>query len=286
MTKQIRILDILKKSSEYLEQKNIGEARLSAEHLLCKVLNYARIELYTNFEKPLNEKEISQMRELLLERAKGKPVQYIIGDTDFYNSRINVNEHVLIPRPETEELVECVINNLDSDFSGSILDIGTGSGAIAISLAKVFPNAKIIAIDISQKALEIAQDNAKLNQVSNIKFFRKDIFKSGEAKEKFDIIVSNPPYIPKIDIPTLQDEVKKFEPLEALTDYGDGLAFYRYFADNFHLLLKPTGVFFLEMGYDQSTKIKLFFKKNNFQTNIIEDFSSHKRILMGSFELS
>ncbi|WP_061256220.1 peptide chain release factor N(5)-glutamine methyltransferase [Leptospira interrogans] len=213
------ILTLLKKSEEFLKKKEIPSARLDAEILLADLLNLQRVKLYVNFERLLNETEKNAYRKRILERSKNKPTAYITSQKAFYNSIFFVNENVLIPRPETEELVEKVL----SDFKGNIgeqnvLDLCTGSGCIGISLKLARKDWNITLSDISKEALEVATKNAIqiLGEEKHIQFLESDLFLSIPKESKFNLIVTNPPYIPISDKAEMMKDVIDYEPHLAL----------------------------------------------------------------------
>lgn len=231
-----KIIDIIKVSENALKEKNISKARLNAELLLANTLNTERINLYLNFDKPLTETEIKLYKEKLKRRLHFEPLQYIIGSTEFYGLKFKVTPDVLIPRPETELLVEKSLEIISSSGKETIniLEVGTGSGCISIAIASK-SKCKVDAIDISKESINIAKENSNLNGTSeSINFFVKNIF-DGIDLTKYDLIVSNPPYIPISEFELLPPEIKNYEPKSALTDDEDGLSFYRKL---FHLLIE------------------------------------------------
>ena len=224
-----RIIDIIKASEKVLKEKNITNPRLNAELLLAEALNTKRINLYLNFEKPLGEGEIKLYKDKLKRRLDHEPLQYILGHAEFYGLDFKVNKNVLIPRPETEILADKSVEVLTQFNSANprILEIGTGSGCISIAIASKI-NCKIDAIDRSEEALEVARGNSKANgTVSKINFVQKDLFTDFVDFNDYDLVVSNPPYIPIGEYGSLQNEIKDYEPKYALTDGNDGLEFYR-----------------------------------------------------------
>ena len=188
------IMDIVKWGTEYFQKNGIDSPRLTIELLLCKLLSIQRIEIYTNFEKPLMPSELKSLKKMIKRRIHHEPLQYILGSTNFLGIKLSVNHGVLIPRPETELLVELVKNDINSKSIIETLDIGTGSGCIAIALADHFENIKIDAIDVSQQSLGIAKSNAERLGLANIQFKEENIFSMNNDK-KYNLIVSNPPYI-------------------------------------------------------------------------------------------
>ncbi len=280
----LTVLESINLSTEYLKNKGIESPRLNAELLLMHVLKCKRLDLYLLFERPLTKDETDLYRAYLKRRSKFEPLQYIMGEVEFYGLNLKVNPSVLIPRPETELLVETIITAGDSQREYKILDIGTGSGNIVISLAKHLPNSSFLAIDLSKEALNLAEENAELNSVTErISFKKIDILKDKETiQDKFDIIVSNPPYISVEEYPSLQPELRVYEPKSALTDYANGLEFYREILSHAGSILQKGGKLYFEMGIGQSGKIKDLFLENNFTNiDVIKDYQNIDRIITG-----
>ncbi len=280
--KEWSLLDIVAWGSEYFYEKGIESPRLNIELLLCHALNLSRVEIYTQFDKPLTKEELTQIRELVIKRAKRVPLQYIIGYTQFYGLKFDLNESILIPRPETEQLVDLVLKQRKSKSHVTILDIGTGSGCIAITLAKELPESKVFGIDISHDAINIAKSNAESNDVQNIEFLIFDILKKIPRKHRFDLIVSNPPYIPENEYRELEPEVHK-EPKIALVAGEDGLLFYRRFAGILPYIMNPGGEFFFEIGENQKEALEKVFNKFEFVTIFAKDWSDKERYMQGEF---
>ncbi len=225
-----RVLELVKVTENLLKEKNIDNPRLNAELLLCDVLNEPRIKLYLDFEKPLSAQEISEYREKVKRRLAREHLQYILGYAEFYGLRFRVTPDVLIPRPETEILVEKAIELISSCgiANPKILEIGTGSGCIAVSVAKNL-NCRIDAIDVSREALTVAESNAQFHKTADkINFVNSNFLADVSTLEGYDIILGNPPYIPAKEMAVVQDEIKNFEPRTALTDESEGLSFYRH----------------------------------------------------------
>lgn len=279
------IQSLLRKSVAFLEEQGVDEARRSAEMLLCSVLGVRRIDLYLRFEQPVKEDELVLYRTLIRRRLAREPVQYIMGDTEFYSLPFRVTPDVLIPRPETEHLAEAAIAALRAaDGEARALDIGTGSGILAVVLAREAPNASLTASDISAAALAVAADNAARNGVAErIRFLAHDILTgSPEALGgPFEVVVSNPPYIAPQDMAELQREISEYEPRAALTDERDGLTFYRRFAELAPALLAPGGRMFLEIGMGQRPDIeRIFVSAGCTCIDVIADYSGIERVLV------
>ncbi len=280
----LTVLDAINLSADYLKKKNIESPRINAEHLLSHVLKRKRLELYLSFDKPLNEDETNLYRELIRRRGTSEPLQYILGSVEFYGLEFRVTRDVLIPRPETEILVEKIIESFDKNSQLKILDIGTGSGNIAISLAKNFNNAEVTGIDVSGEALTIAKENSRLNDVNgNVKFGILDVLNQNITSEvKYDVIVSNPPYVSVKEYPDLRPELNVYEPRIALTDENDGLNFYRAISEKSKNILKKDGQIFFEIGQGQCEEIKNILERNKFSDiKIFKDYSDIERVITG-----
>jgi release factor glutamine methyltransferase len=281
------VLDIIKSSTELLAKKNIANPRLNVELMLCEVLDCDRVKLYLDFEKPLTKNELDLYREWFKRRLNHEPLQYITGHAYFYGYRFKVNEHVLIPRQETEILVEKVLEDIKKNPKEnlSILEIGTGSGCISIALGKKLDELEmkynIVAIDISKEALDVAAYNLEKIEGSNekISFVEKDIFEIDTFNKDIDYIVSNPPYIPYTEFEGLNEEVNKYEPTISLTDYKDGLTFYRKILG---LYSSPviTGKLFFEIAYNQKKNLESLLKDfPNVTGKFFKDYSDNDRVL-------
>ena len=284
-----KIIDLIKWGESFFKEKNIPEPRLNIELMLCNILNCKRINLYLDYDKPLNKEELTILRNFVKRRVQREPLQYILGETEFMGLKLRVNQSVLIPRPETELLVEEIIN-ISKKNNGeeiTILDIGTGSGNIAISLAKFINHSKIYSIDINKDTLKLAKENAEDNNVlDKIIFQELDILKVDEFpfNIKFDYIVSNPPYI-SIDDYKLLDPELKYEPILALTDFNDGFTFYRKIFDISKKILKKDGTIVLEISYNQAETIKnLLLENNYYDIRVIKDYSNIERIIIGKLQ--
>ena len=283
-----RVIDILKISTDYLEKKGIENPRLNVELLLGHVLKLSRVQLYLNFEKPLAPSELDQFRDFLKRRAGHEPIQYILGEVEFYSLKLKVNRSTLIPRPETEILVDTVIEqykkNFDQQKTVEIFDIGTGSGNIAIALAKNINDAHITAIDIQEEALDIARQNADFYQVcQKIDFIKQDIFTDNiDFGCKYHIIVSNPPYISRAEFKYLPLEVKNYEPYIALDGGEQGLTYHRRLLEVSKKLLLPYGFVAIEIGAFQLDNVyKVFLNSDLFQKiEMINDLNSLPRVLL------
>jgi len=278
-----KLIDLLKTTGDYFKTKNIENPRLNAELLLGHVLKMQRVNLYVEFERIISNTELSLYRELVSRRITHEPLQYILGQAEFMGLPFNVNPSVLIPRPETEILCETVLS-LKSVLNNniSILDIGTGSGCLAVSVAHFWPESKVSAIDISEQTLQTAGSNAQLNKTTNVSFFKSDIFEWPDPliPQEFSVVVSNPPYIKKDEMDTLQPEVKDFEPAEALTDFADGMKFYNHFFTLAEQGFLKCTYLVLEMSGLQPEKIVDEAKTRKFtDIEVIKDLTGIDRVL-------
>ena len=280
----LTVLEAINLSTDFLAKKNIESPRINSEHLLAHVLNCKRLDLYLSFDRPLKEEELDTYRELLRRRGKAEPLQYILGKVEFFGLEFKINKSVLIPRPETEILVEKIIECCDRNIPIKILDIGTGSGNIAVSLAKNLTCCNVVAIDISEEALETAAENSLLNNTDKRIVFKKYDFmnENNLEQESFGLIVSNPPYVSAEEFPSLRPELKVYEPRIALTDNSDGLNFYRSISAAAKTLLKSKGKIFFEVGEGQAESVKNILLQNNFsEIGIFKDYSNIDRVIKG-----
>lgn len=278
----LKLLEILEKSKEYLEKKEVSSSKFMAELIIAEVLQMKRLELYLNYERPMQENEVERIREMVKRKGNGEPLQYINGYEYFYGLKFNVNKNVLIPRPDTEILVEECLSKIKKVDRPKILDIGTGSGAISVAIGKNREDSQILAADISKEAIETAKINSEENHVKNIKFVESDVF-SNINYRKFDLIVSNPPYIPEYEYIELMREVKDFEPKLALTAEDDGYYFYKKIILSAWEYLNDSGILAFETGYNQAEKIKSIMEKSGKYSNIeiIKDYNKIDRVVTG-----
>jgi len=300
----VTVLEIIRRSSEFLEKKGVESPRLNIELLLAHALNMPRLKLYLNFERVLNESELNAVRGLVMRRAAREPLQHITGGTSFCGLEMKCSRAALVPRPETELLAERAWKFLGAPASSTAragedqravleagapnagaklaLDLGTGTGCIAIAIAKKVAGVAVHAVDISPEALALARENAAANEVEErIVFHLGDTFASLPAVMKFDLIVTNPPYIAAEEIATLSPEVRDFDPRLALDGGADGLDFYRRLATEAGAFLTPGGKLMLEFGDGQETALaQLFFDEKWIVEEIVADYSSRPRILI------
>ena len=288
-SKSWTIRDLLKVTTDYLKTKGIESPRLTSDILLAHQLKTDRMTLYLNLDQPLTKSEVAGYRSLIKRRLQREPVQYITGMQEFWSLDFQVDPAVLIPRPETELLVERTIEAL-KDLTPlekgcpRILDLGTGCGAIAVSLAKEFPKALIYATDISVAALRVAQVNAKRHEVSDrIRFLQGDLWDAFSNRPiTFDAVLSNPPYIPAEDYPDLSPEIREYEPRLALDGHEGGMHFIKKIVSKAPAFINPGGWIILEMAPNQTDKalthmgtIAAYGEKTR-----IRDYSRHYRVVM------
>jgi release factor glutamine methyltransferase len=280
------IKEIIQWSISYLKQAGIDTPRLDTELLLCEALTCRRIDLYLDHDKPLNQREREVFKDLLKRRARHEPIGYILGRKEFYSLSFKVDKDVLLPRPETELLVDLVLQAFPGDLSVRGLDIGTGSGCIVVSIQKNRPNFELEAWDISERALALAEHNARENELVSIKFKKVDILREGSSltsAEKLDFIVSNPPYISIHEQKSLPSSVVNYEPHIALFAEEEGLAFYSHFAKLGKIYLKSGGKIFLEIGHSQGSAILKIFEDHNWSDlRLFKDLNGIDRVFVGS----
>jgi release factor glutamine methyltransferase len=291
-TKHWTIRKLMKDAIRHLQSQNVSEPRLSVELLLSHALGCQRIELYTNFDRPLNKQELAAFRVLYERRLAREPVQYIVGSAHFMGLPFRVDRRVLIPRPETETLVEQAIvccNTRDAEPMISILDVGTGSGNIAISLAKFVKRCVVTSIDSSEQALEVARQNARDHGVEEKVIFQHlDVFEPIDQllRRRFHLLVSNPPYISMRDWETLQPEVRVYEPREALCDGADGYELYRRIIELAPYLLVEGGTVLVEVGDRMAlTVLSMMQDAGFFGMGTVRDLQGMERVIVGSCHL-
>ena len=274
-----RIIEIIKWGEEYFKIKGFENPKQEIEWLLCDLLQLKRIDLYLKFEDIINKSKLKKLKSWIKRRIEREPLQYITGKVEFYGLKFISTPQALIPRPETERLVDITLNSLKKIPEPKILEIGTGSGCVSIAVSNKKPRANILSLDISKNALELAEINAKSNNCKNINFLEMD-FLSEIPDDKFDILISNPPYISQKEIKNIMPEVKNYEPRIALTDFEEGLNFYYRIAKVGRTLI-PNGIIILEVGLGKHPqKVFSLFKEAGFdQLELIKDYNNNERIL-------
>lgn len=276
------VLTLVEWATNHLIERGFDEARLHVELLLAHVLSYSRLQLYTNFDRPLNEEELLQFKQLFRRRLSHEPLQYLLGETEFMGIRLFVDQNVLIPRPETEQLVEHVVEVVKTSGKKpfEILDIGTGSGNIPIAIAKLAPNSSITSIDISIEAQDVARKNIALNEISNVTLLHADMFDDFLPGKLFNGIVSNPPYVAVDEFSMLEPEVRDFEPRIATTDNGDGYRCIRRISELAKSMLVDGGFLMMEIGYSQAEEAKQIVDKSGLpDIEVFNDYAGHQRII-------
>ncbi len=276
-----RILDW---TTAHLEKHGSDSPRLDTEVLLAHARNCERIRLYTNYEDVVTEQERALMRQLVQRRANSEPVAYLVGKREFFGLDFYVDKNVLVPRPDTETLVIELVDEAQKLTNPSVLDLCTGSGCIAISAAANCHNAKFLATDLSEPALAIAQKNASANELANqVQFLLSDCFEQIPSGTLFDIIVSNPPYIPDAEIEQLEKDVRQHEPRLALSGGRDGLDFYRRIIQQAGRYLKDQGLLMLEFSPEQETDLRTLFKATGEYTDVRvkADLAGRARVIIG-----
>ena len=274
-------LQLLKIGSNFLREKNVSSHLLDAEILLAKTLNISREEILVNLDQKINKKNSLFFQNYLQRRSRSEPIAYILGEKEFYSQKFDVNKHTLIPRPETELMVDELIKMYQGK-SISILDIGSGSGCIIISLLYLKKSSGV-GIDISKNAIVMAKKNSKKFELQNrLKFFNKsfvDIF-----NKKFDLIVSNPPYVVRKDIKKLSDDIKKFEPIIALDGGNDGLDLIKKVIYKSKDIIKYNGMLALEIGNEQIKKVsKILFDNSFIVKKVVKDYENNIRCVIAKY---
>ena len=275
----MKAFEAIKTGTKLLKEKNISTYILDTELILSRSLNKSREEILINLEQNINKKSFSEFNEYLFRRSKKEPIAYLLGEKEFWSKKFFVNKDTLIPRPETELLVEKIVNIFKKKRI-SILDIGTGTGCIIISLLSELKNSAGIAVDISSKAIVMAKKNArKFNLSDRIKFLNKSF--ENICDKKFDLIVSNPPYIKRSDIKNLSEDIKKFEPRMALDGGNDGLDLIKKVIYKSKKILKINGMLALEIGNEQIKRVSKILIDNKFRIKyVIKDYKNNVRCVI------
>jgi release factor glutamine methyltransferase len=275
------LLEVLQGSTDFLKKRKIDNPRLNTEHLLAHVLGRKRIELYLEFERKLSEAELAPLRELVRRRSEGEPLQHLLGTVEFCGLTFATDKRAMVPRPETEELAELVQSKIENGKS-KILDVGTGSGAIALSLAAKFPDAEVMAIDISEDALALALENAeKLGLAGRVQFLKGNLLEN--VSERFDLVIANLPYIAMQDRQSLSREVLH-DPEVSLFGGERGDEIIRALIEQAQSHFEPGGLLALEIGVNQAEGLQEFLREKNY--NDIEskkDYSGIPRFLLARY---
>lgn len=276
------VLSLLRWTTTYLEEKGIADARLNAELLLSGALGLKRLDLYLQFDRPLRPDELAAFKARLVRRARHEPLQYIAGEAEFRNLRLRVDRRVLIPRPETEQLVGAVLEWAGGRSGLTALDVGTGSGAIGLSLATEGPFAAVVATDISAEALEVARDNLRIAAPGAAVELRHGAGYGPVRGVRFDVIVSNPPYVGESERASLEPEVREWEPAVALFSGNDGLEAIRELVAEAPDHLRAGGLLALEIGSGQALEAaRLVAERGAFhESTVLKDVAGRDRIVL------
>lgn len=275
----MEIKDLILKGIKSLSDREYTNPIFEARYILSKILEVDVSYIIAYPEKEVNQNNIEKYEKILEKRKKGEPLQYIFQECEFMGIKIFLKKGVLIPRPDTEISVEKIIDISKEKESIKILEIGSGSGAVSLSLAKNLENSKIDAVDISEIALEVTKENVKRNKLNNINVFYSNLFSN--VNEKYDIIYSNPPYIPTRDIDELQVEVKSYEPMLALDGGNDGLDFYRLIIKEAMNFLEKEGYLIFEIGYNQGKDVSDLLSEQGYEVlEVVKDLSGKDRVVV------
>ena len=279
----MEILELINNGSKQLKDKKIYSHKLDSEILLSKVLNKTREDLLINLNQEIEPQKISYFNRLIERRSSKEPIAYILKEKEFWSKKFLVDNNTLIPRPETELMVEKIVK-IFKTRDIFVLDIGTGTGCILLSILSELQNSKGIGIDISQKAIQMANANSEKHKLSQrAKFYRRSL--SEIYQNKFDLIVSNPPYIMKKDIKNLSDDIKKFEPKLALDGGNDGLDVIKKVIYKSKNILKIKGMLALEIGNEQFRKVSKILRNNKFKTRyLVKDYRTNIRCVLSTLE--
>jgi release factor glutamine methyltransferase len=281
LTTEWTIREVLNWTRGYFEDAGIVQPRLEAEMLLAHALDVDRLHLYMAPDKPLTNDERSRYRSVVKQRHSGTPLQHVIGEVNFYGLRFRVDRETLIPRSETEELLDQVIKRAPRDRDIRCLDLGAGTGVIAVCMARYLPKAKVTAVDVSPAALDRARKNAALNEVADrIEFIESDWFT--HVQGEFDFIASNPPYVRSDELADLPVEVRDHEPSVALDGGIDGLDKIRAIIESLRTHLRPDGVVLMEIGHTQGDRVKQLFESIELiDVSVERDMAEKDRFVVG-----
>lgn len=274
----MKVKEALEKASKMLRKNSVYSYESEAKYLMKHALDEDDMFLITSLDEELSNEEEKAYFDAVEKRCNHVPFSYITGIKEFMGLEFKVNEHTLIPRPETENIVEYVLF-FYTGKSPEILELGVGSGCIGISIARYIKDARVTGVDISQKALETADENIKLHSLEDrVRFFESDLFENVEGK--YDVIISNPPYIKSSDIDTLESDVKDFEPRLALDGGDDGLDFYRRITEEALDYLKKGGMLIMEIGFDQADEVKKMLEENGYESiEVLKDLAGLDRTI-------
>ena len=275
-----RIIDLLQWGEKYFSEKGVEQPRLEMEYLLSHVMGKKRLSIYLEFEKIVPQEELGRLRQAIERRVAGEPLMQLLGETDFYGCRIKVSRDVLIPRSETELMIDEAVRELKKDPPSVITDLGCGSGCIAIAMAKTFISIPVKAVEVSPQALALAKENAVLNNVFDcIEWVEEDMISFLTRSRNLDCVISNPPYISLEEFNTLSPSVRNYEPRAALTDEGDGTFYLKSIMDLLPVSLSSKGVCFLEFGWNQGGFMEDYAGRLGLKAQIFRDLAGHTRFV-------
>ena len=279
----LTILEIIKKTTEFFDKRGVEGGRLNAELLVGHALGLKRMQLYIQFERPLSEPELDKIRPLVKRRGNREPLQHILGTTEFAGLSLKVDRRALIPRPETEYLVELLVQRFPQPPL-RVLDLGTGTGAIALALAKAWPAAKVVAAEQSEEALALARENAEVcGLAARLDFLQSDWFSALPASDRFDLIVSNPPYLSDEETDATQPEVKEFEPRRALSAGSDSAVALEQIIRGARNRLAAGGCLALETGIAQHTRLRALLQAEGYgNSESLKDLTGRDRFLLAT----
>lgn len=274
----LTVLEIIKRSTDFLAGKGVEHARLNAEHLIGHALGLKRMQLYLQFERPLSEEELERIRPLVRRRSQREPLQYILGEMEFFGVNLRVDNRALIPRPETEYLLSLVVEKLAAP-PVHVLDLGTGTGAIALGLAAHYPAARVMAVDISAEAVALATENAARNQLADrVTVQQSDWFGTLEASRQFDLVVANPPYLTAAETAESAPEIRHFEPAVALSPGPTGLEALARIVARAAAFMMPGGLIAMETGIAQHEALEPGLRAHGFtQPEFAPDLAGRPR---------
>lgn len=277
----LTVLEIIKRTTEFFEKRGVESARLNSELLIGHALGLKRMQLYLQFERPLTETELEKIRPLVKRRGAREPLQYILGESEFSGLKLKVDRRALIPRPETEYLIELITTRV-TEPPATILDLGTGSGAIALALAKIYPTAVVTAVDCSAEALALARENATLTGLAErVKFLESDWFSALEPDEKFQLVVANPPYLSDVETNEATPEVRDFEPVSALSAGPDGATALSLIVTQAKTRLVAGGLLACETGIAQHAALASLADKSGYlRTESLRDLTGRDRYFL------
>lgn len=277
----LTVLEIIKRTTEFFEKRGVESARLNAELLIGQALSLKRMQLYLQFERPLTEAELEKIRPLVKRRGSREPLQYILGETEFAGLKLKVDRRALIPRPETEYLVELLAGKL-ANPPAAILDLGTGTGALALALAAKHPGARVTAVDKNPEALALATENAAtLNLSARLRFLDSDWFSKLSPEERFDLIVANPPYLTEAEVKEAAPEVREHEPHSALVAAGEGQADLEHILQHARAFLNTGGLIACETGIAHHTRLCGLANQCGYtRTESLRDLTGRDRYLL------